>query len=74
MARVPMNTGSDREKPGKGSVMAGGDGNRLKAAVDGLHAQHPICYDDLGPHQGKTVNIRHMKLGGMTPTKSALKK
>ena len=53
-----MAKGGDKAKVGT---------DTLGAAVKELHAQHPIKYDSLGPHQSGTRHDRHEPLHGMHP-------
>ncbi len=41
----------------------------LGGAMDVLKKEHPIKYDDLGPHHGGGSHLRHETLGGLKPTK-----
>jgi hypothetical protein len=58
--------GLDRTKSGGSS--AGHVGNHsLAHAVGHLKAEHPIAYDNLGPHHSGGGMTKHMPLGGMKP-------
>ncbi len=57
------------EKPagpkGSGHSPAMADDSGLAGAVAELHEQHPIKYDDLGPHHGKDHHVRHLPIAGL---------
>lgn len=45
------------------SVMS--DDSGLAGAVSELHKQHPIKYNDLGPHHGADHHVRHLPIAGL---------
>jgi hypothetical protein len=58
----------EQPRAGHHAPAKGGPGESgLGSAVSELHKQHPIKYDSLGPHHGKSYHDRHESLGGMHP-------
>lgn len=58
--------GLDRTKAQSDSGSVVGN-TKLSHAVEHLRAEHPIRYDDLGPHHGSSEGTKHMPLAGMKP-------
>ena len=74
MSKVGNETMADTSGAGldrtRGESKAGSvvGNTKLSHAVEHLHAEHPIKYDDLGPHHGAGGGMtQHMPLGGMRP-------
>ena len=61
-------SGSNVGRTDKADMAGAFKGNDpLAGAIAELHAQHPIDYDDLGPHHGGNTHIRHEPLHGLKP-------
>ena len=60
--------GNETKADMRGAGIMGGESS-LGGAVAHLRSEHPIAYDDHGPHHGGTEHIRHEPLGGLRPCK-----
>lgn len=57
------NVGNETKADMKGAMLGQPtDKNPLRGALQELGAQHPIKYDDRGPHQGKDHHVRHVPM------------
>lgn len=67
-AKGGSEVGGEKKADVRGAQMGNPtDKNPLRAATRELEKQHPIKYNDMGPHHGMDHHMRHEPLAGLKP-------